>query len=433
MFQVLSGSSSLTRHWPSASAQSTSSVPQKASARVDWRPVQILDIACLMLLILGGTIPILFPAVGTAGSDVTLSAQSGLFRLLYNGISASFLTYFFISAYRNRFRIPIRLGSVRFACVFLVYAAGSLLWGVSPLPPTLLGLMLLTGMFVFAFYLFMQYSPGQLHTLLGVSFASLGAASIAMAVVLPKYGIDTTGNNAAWQGVFGQKNQLGTAMVFSLVCALTLPSDRKSWKVALVAAAVCMLAFALTRGVFRFGSRDRLFMVAAAAILLVATGAAIALNEREFLTLMGRDATFSGRTKIWSAVLHLIAQRPFLGYGLAGAGGTTIWASIQVATGWNVGSGSTHSLYLASLFRFGLVGSAILLSALLLGLRNTLKLVASGAAAQIEFPILLLLGMLVCGVGGHGLFEIPGIQLILMFLALFQLDRQAHPQNLVEN
>jgi hypothetical protein len=44
-----------------------------------------------------------------------------------------------------------------------------------------------------------------------------------------------------------------------------------------------------------------------------------------------------------------------------------------------------------------------------------------------------LLGMLVCGVGGHGLFEIPGIQLILMFLALFQLDRQAHPQNLVEN
>ncbi len=446
MFQVLSGSSALTQHWSSVPTQSTSPVLQKASGRVEWRPIQILDLGCLMLLILGGTVPILFPATGTVGADFTPTGQlSGFFRLLYNGISASFLTYFFISAYRNRFQIPTRFVSARFLCVFLAYAAGSLLWGVSPLTPTLIGLMLLSGMLYFGVYLFMQYPPQQLHTLLGFSFAILGAASILMAVVLPRYGLDSTGNSGAWQGVFGQKNQLGTAMVFSLVCALTMPSKNRSWRAALiavsviplafsqsreswVAAAVCLLAFGLTRGVFRFGSRDRLFMVAAAAVFSVAIGAVIALNERAFLALMGRNATFSGRTKIWSAVLHLVAHRPFLGYGLAGAGGTTIWASVEAATGWQFGSGRTHSIYLDALFRFGLLGSAILLSALFLGVRHILKVLASGTAAQIEFPMLLLLGMLVCGIGGHGLFEIPGVQLILFFLALFMLDRQANPR-----
>jgi exopolysaccharide production protein ExoQ len=446
MFQVLSGPSSLTQHRSSARAQSAFSVPQNAEPTVKWNPIQIFDLACLMLLILGGTVPILFPATGTVGADFTPTGQlSGFFRVLYNAISASFLIFFFISGYRNRFQIPIRFASIRFLCAFVVYAAGSLLWGVSPLTPTLGGLMLLTGMLIFAVYLFMQYPPQQLHILLGDSFAILAGSSILMAVVLPQYGVDTTGNNRAWQGVFGQKNQLGTAMVLSLVCALTMPTKNRSWRIALVAvtliplafsqsreswiaAAACLLTFGLTRGVFRFGSRDRLFMIAAAAIFLVAIGAVVALNEREFLALMGRNATFSGRTKVWSAVLHLVAQRPFLGYGLAGASGTTIWASVEAETGWRFGSGRTHSIYLDSLFRFGLVGSAILLSALFLGVRHILKVLASGTAAQIEFPMLLLLGMLVCGIGGHGLFEIPGVQLILFFLALFMLDREANPR-----
>lgn len=446
MLQVLSGPSSLTQHWSTERAQPESSVPLTPEAGVKWSPIQFFDLACLMLLILGGTVPILFPATGTVGADFTPTGQmSGFFRILYDAVSASFLTYFFISAYRNRFQIPVRILSVRFLCAFLVYAAGSLLWGVSPLTPTLLGLMLLSGMLYFAIYLFMQYPPRKLHILLSVSFAILAGSSILMAVILPQYGIDTTGNNRAWQGVFGQKNQLGTAMVISLVCTLTMPCKSRSWRIALlavtliplafsqsreswVAAVGCLLAFGITRAVFRFGSRDRLFIVPAAAIFLVAIGAVVALNERAFLALMGRNATFSGRTKIWSAVLHLIAQRPFLGYGLAGAGGTTIWASVEAETGWQFGAGSTHSIYLDSLFRYGLVGSAILLTALFVAAKHILKVLASGAAEQIEFPMLLLLGMLICGIGGHGMFAIPGIQLILFFLALFMLDRQANPR-----
>ena len=446
MFQVLSGSSSLTQHWSSTRAQSASPESQRTLEGLEWRPFQIFDLGCLMLLILGGTVPILFPATGTVGSDFSTTGQSsGFFRILYNGVSASFLTYFFISAYRIRFKIPSRFTSVRFLCLFAVYTAGSLGWGVSPLKNTFLGLLLISGMLLFTVYLLMQYSTQQLHTLLGVSFAIVAGASILMAVVLPQYGRDSTGNVGAWQGVFGQKNQLGTAMVLSMVCGLTMPVRNRSWRIVLVsvsliplafsqsreswvAAAACLLMFGVTRFVFRFGSRDRLFMVAAAAILLVSIGLLVLLNERAFLALMGRNATFSGRTKIWLAVMQLIKQRPFLGYGLAGASGTTIWDSVTAVTGWQFGSGSTHSIYLDSLFRYGLVGSAILLSALFLGVRHILKLIASGNAAQIEFPMLLLLGMFICGIGGHGFFEVPGIQLILFFLALFMLDRQANPR-----
>jgi O-antigen ligase len=412
---------------------------------LDWSLPQLFDIACVVMLILGGVIPILFPATGTVGSTATPEQQSGMFRLLYNGISASFLGYFAVTSYRNRFQIPLRLISVRLACLFVVYALGSLFWGVSPLKVTFLGSTLLVGMFAYAFYLFQHYSPRQLHVLITVSFAFLAALSIFMAVVLPHYGVDSTGNNGAWQGAFGQKNQLGTAMVMSLAAAVTFPSHRRSSKAALVllsliplafsrsreswaAAATCLMALALIRGISRFNKRDRLFIVVSAAVFLTALGIFVAVYEKEILALMGRDTTFSGRTKIWAAVFQLILRRPLLGYGLASATGTSIWTSVETAAGWEFGAGSTHSIYLDALFRFGVVGTTILVSSLLLGAKNFFKTLASGSVAQLEFPVLAALGILVCGVGGHGLFEIPGIQLMLLFLALFELDRYAHPR-----
>jgi O-antigen ligase len=47
----------------------------------------------------------------------------------------------------------------------------------------------------------------------------------------------------------------------------------------------------------------------------VTLGAALWLAPDIFLTLLGKDATLTGRTRIWAGVMRQIRLRPVLGYG----------------------------------------------------------------------------------------------------------------------
>ena len=63
---------------------------------------------------------------------------------------------------------------------------------------------------------------------------------------------------------------------------------------------------------------DRLVAVVVAVIVVLTSLVALSLlwSDPEFaLSLLGKDTTLTGRTELWDAVVSLIKERPFLGYG----------------------------------------------------------------------------------------------------------------------
>jgi exopolysaccharide production protein ExoQ len=161
--------------------------------------------------------------------------------------------------------------------------------------------------------------------------------SIVFALALPQYGLDNMGGHAsAWKGVFSAKNALGDMALFFLTAAVsyrprtTSLRALRAWQVlaCLVAIALSQAAtaymltgvyviyFAVMKCLHRFRKRDYVVLAAGMLTLFFAAAAAMILFRPDFvLSLLGKDATLTGRTQIWAAVLHSISQRPLFGYG----------------------------------------------------------------------------------------------------------------------
>jgi O-antigen ligase len=79
---------------------------------------------------------------------------------------------------------------------------------------------------------------------------------------------------------------------------------------------VYVIFFAVMKCLHRFRKRDYAVLASAMLILFFVAAAAMVLFQPDVvLTLLGKDATLTGRTQIWAAVLHSISQRPLFGYG----------------------------------------------------------------------------------------------------------------------
>jgi len=97
----------------------------------------------------------------------------------------------------------------------------------------------------------------------------------------------------------------------ALDLALLLLSTSKTSLVALVLGAAA-LGFVLLA---RKGGVIAVLATYIAVVGAVALGAWVVLAPDAFFALLGKDATLTGRTKIWAAVIRLINERPWLGYG----------------------------------------------------------------------------------------------------------------------
>lgn len=146
----------------------------------------------------------------------------------------------------------------------------------------------------------------------------------------------TTGRlvNAGWRGAFPHKNQLAVFMVMGMIIVLAFEKHkvRRRAAVAVMVALVllsrsgtgggCLAAVSLS--FFWCGRYARSTARKGSALIVVSFFASIigaglaATFVPAFLELYGKDATLSGRTEIWSAVLGAIAQRPWTGYSWGG-------------------------------------------------------------------------------------------------------------------
>ncbi len=178
-----------------------------------------------------------------------------------------------------------------------------------------------------------------------VVFGILTVGSLLVGLFLPSIGRMSTTFPGSWRGLWLEKNIFGGEMAFALLlfaaAGVLRPERRRLWfglalvafamifastsKTSLVAVTLGFAVFCLVLVVRRGGS---LAVVASwgAVVALIALTATVLLAPDIFLNLLGKDATLTGRTKIWAAVMRQIQQRPWFGWGYG-----AVWSE---DTGW---------------------------------------------------------------------------------------------------
>lgn len=300
----------------------TTIAPTRGAPITAWR--LILAAAGVFLLLVYSQAWV-FPLMGEQAD----TSQSGLIRALYlPAYAAGFLLLAVApgAAFLAVLRQP-------FLIVLLLLVAASYFWSIAPDQ---------TVRRVFAAYcsalggvvLASRLKWSELAELAACAMAILAVIALLTALVLPSVGIMQSIFPGAWRGVWSEKNALGGNMALAfaifgaaamlnprrallwcgfavLALLLTVMSTSKTSLVALVLGLGALIFVAIIRR----GPVTRVVMVWLA-IVAAGMGLGVALFAADAIfDLLGKDATLTGRTKIWAAAMTQIEARPWTGYG----------------------------------------------------------------------------------------------------------------------
>jgi exopolysaccharide production protein ExoQ len=220
-------------------------------------------------------------------------------------------------------------------------------------------------------------------------FRAIGVLSLAGVLLFPSLTVTEEGQ---WMGVFSYKNALGSVLGLSLlvewqrraetpvskmlkVLAVTLylvlltHSDSVTPTLALIGTLLLIESYKFAR--FRVGLPQYAIFVAIS--IVVALGFTLLVtNSDSVMGAVGRSSNLTGRTEIWALVLSFIPQRPILGYGYDGfwLGASPESFVVDRIMRWSVTY--SHNGYLEQLLNLGVVGLAVTLTFLGIGMKRTL-------------------------------------------------------------
>jgi O-antigen ligase len=282
------------------------------------------------------------------------------------------------------------------------YAFVSTLWSSVPLV-TLKKSILLCLTFAFAGFFATYYSQADQRRMLLAAGTILGIASVAWVILLPQYGVATSGEVAGeWKGVFGQKNDLGIAMfaffsvlpfgrilnrgrlltvTFQAILPLLLIVKAHS-RESFIMLALFMVVRVLGPRIARMRHEQLPFVLYTTVCLIV--GVVVGWNQ--LLTLLGDGAvnSWSGRIHEWSPVVPYIFQHLWFGYGFGG-----FWTghgdSLNVMRVLHIVARGIDSGYLQTMLEFGLVGTSIAFIVVLKAVRDFLRLLRRPAVPLMAF------------------------------------------------
>jgi exopolysaccharide production protein ExoQ len=268
-------------------------------------------------------------AVAPLSGETGDPEASGLLRALYYPAYASALAIFAMSWKRSLLallRAPLLIALVALAAV-------SALWSVDPdttvRRSVALGFTCLSGVVLAS-----RFSWPRLSEVLACGFAILAIGSLLVGIFMPSIGRMSDLFPGSWRGLWFEKNGLGQYMTIGFcvtaAAAVLNPGRRRLWG---AAAALCILmvllstsktslaSLLLAMGMFGFvwlvrrGPAAGVVALWFGVVAVIGLGAFMTLDPDAAFALFGKDATLTGRTKIWAAALRLIHQRPTLGYG----------------------------------------------------------------------------------------------------------------------
>lgn len=336
----------------------------------------------------------------------------------------------------------------------VVLAAASCLWSTDP-PVTVRWVAGLVGTTLVGVFLAVRF---DIDEQLEVVCAALGAAVVASAVALllwPEVGSRATGRGLVWLGVFEENNLFGRVMSLAALAFFVLALEQSGWaagpgremrsvvsaigrtvgpvlessqrrELYLVAAAgfalsavlllgsrsltarlvtaTCLIATWVVVGLRRQGRAARRRVVAGTALALLLGAAVLVQTGGRVVPLLGRDASLTGRTKVWNLTLTMARERLWFGHGYA-----TFWPRAQAVPQpvsphpdrWPLRH--PHNGFLELLFELGLVGVVVFLVPFLFVLRRALALSVAGRARL--WPLAYLLFLAFSNVAESGLLR----------------------------
>src|SRR5215218_5490056 len=267
----------------------------------------------------------------SGGNPVEQALWSGIYLITFFFLLLRYKRVIYV-AMRNRF-MWLLIGLL-VALTFI-----SALWSDAP-GATVRNSIALAGTTLFGGYLATRYSWNEQLRLLAWALSIMAVLSILYILLGPSGGIATDPEGGAPEGgvgvsgVFGHKQALGKSMALAAMAFFILAASSRNHRwlpwvgcaVALVlvlisgstGALVLLLIFVPLWPLYK-ALRWRYtaavpFLITA---VLLGSGAVILLliNAETVLAALGKNTTLTGRTVVWSAVLDMIRERPWLGYG----------------------------------------------------------------------------------------------------------------------
>ncbi|WP_312783995.1 O-antigen ligase [Brevundimonas sp.] len=264
--------------------------------------------------------------------------------------------------------------------LMLLLTAASVAWSITP-DVTLRRIMALLFTTLGGVALAARWRWSTLTEVLAVAMTVMMVASLFLGALMPEWGRMHELFPGAWRGLWLEKNALGENMGLAAICmaaaAVMVPQRRRLWLVCAALASalvilstsktglvVLVLAFASMGfvGLVQGGPKRAIIgtwlaiMVVCAALLVVATQSDLIFD------LLGKDATLTGRTEIWSGILHQMEQRPWSGFGYG-----AIWddASLAGPKAWiayeaKFSAAHAHSGWLEVYLALGIPGVILL-------------------------------------------------------------------------
>lgn len=270
---------------------------------------------------------------------------------------------------------------------------------------------------LFGLYIGARFTREEQARLTACAIGLAIAASMILVALFPTYGISQTVHSGMWKGVFAHKNTLGMTMTFSLLLftiarpalvagsirwllilgSVILLVESKS-QTALVLAVSVPVIYALLH-VIRIRRPRTLPLWVACVPALIALAVVVLTSAGIMFDAIGRDATLSGRTELWSAAVGTMSQhsaRQWLGYGYS-----VFWSpenplmdAIFAQVGWFPGHG--HNGYLDIYLDLGILGLLIFLCGLAVAARNAVQLFIIANSPVDRWPIAFLAFFVMC-------------------------------------
>jgi O-antigen ligase len=309
----------------------------------------------------------------------------------------------------------------------------SAVWSVDPML-TLRRSVLFLASAAFAIYLGDRYSPRQFATILLQALTINMIASALLFIVAPVYVLDQDSHAGAWKGLSEQKNAFGANIALAVLLLSLIRFRKYNWlryallmlalaelalsrcSTGLSACVVSMAALPLMK-LIRLPARLRIPAYILSFAMLLAACGIVASNADVLFRLLGRDATLTGRTDIWAALVTAVKHRPILGYGYdafwTGLKGESL--NVIIASGWLVPE--AHNGYLELCIEFGCVGLGIFFLAFGNTWRQACRFIRSEAGAFRYWPLAFLIYLLTHNLGESDLMGKSSLSLFV-FLSL---------------
>lgn len=361
-----------------------------------------LWIPWIWILILCSRTPIAWFDMAPSGTDTARYTEGNPLETALYG--ALILAAIFVLNFRAK-KVRALLQANAPLLLFCALCALSLLWDETPvlaLKRWIKGMGTLSMILI----LYTEEDPIEaIQRLLTWTANLLLPLSAALILFFPSIGIkyDRITRVTYYIGVTTQKNELGMCCLLCGVGALwalqrafiNRAAPHRKRRIAAYAS-LLILAYILVKRCDSMTSFSALTMACAVLVLLprlhrrgsvhwlvcgviaIATFASLLDSTGWLLQLLGRNATLTGRTDIWRAVL-LLRTNPLLGTGFE-----SFWTDERIARVWEIigykGIAEAHNGYLEIYINLGWIGVSMLALLIASGYRNAFRTLSNNAS-----------------------------------------------------